>query len=103
METDCEIAYHSPSFAAADELTMARIAALSGAGSFTHDSTTESKPRSASPELREAIGEGLSEFPNESPVFRRFEPCSAHHSTTPARQNWSSFSWNSTLNVVSEP
>jgi hypothetical protein len=41
---DCEIAHHSSSLAAADELTMARIAALSGTGSFAHDSTTESRP-----------------------------------------------------------
>jgi hypothetical protein len=40
----CEFPIADGSTAGKVELTMARIAALSGAGSFTHDSTTESKP-----------------------------------------------------------
>src|ERR1017187_1504696 len=59
---------------------MARIAALRAGGSFGQDSTTESKPRSASPNFCEAICEGLSEFPSDSDDFWRFETSTAHHS-----------------------
>jgi hypothetical protein len=40
----CETAYHSPSFEAPDELTMARIAAFSGGESFVHALTTWDRP-----------------------------------------------------------
>jgi len=61
------------------ELTMARIAALSGAGSLDQAPTTDSRPSNAMPVFCEAICEALSDFPNESAVFCRFKPCSAHH------------------------
>jgi hypothetical protein len=75
-----EVHWLSP-FEAADALTMARIADLRTVGNAGHDSTTESKPQSATPNSCEAICEGLSVFPRESENFWRFETSTAHHST----------------------
>ena len=61
---------------------MERTAALSVGGSACQFFTTESRPEKASAEFCEAICEGLSEFPNEFALFRRFETSTAHHSTS---------------------
>jgi hypothetical protein len=82
----CQVKAHVKSHCA--DLTMARIARLSGAANFSQAVTTWDKSGPNATEVCESLCVSPFGFPNKAGIFRRFKSCRSDYFSVPSAEKF---------------